>query len=103
ISTELVTSDASLHLQNIMPGNCGLIHQIARLKTFTTESLESVRAEVLRAHVPWIEEYGEYQSGGWWTASLFNNSGDPCDIRIRDGNCVPTSLLKEMPRTRELI
>jgi hypothetical protein len=80
-----------------------IINQVASLATFTLESLDMVREEALRVDVPWIEEYGDHQSGGWWTVSLFNGSGVPTDVQIRDGTCVPTSLLQSMPRTRELI
>jgi hypothetical protein len=80
-----------------------LMNQIARLTTIPPESLAQVRSEILRVDVPWMEEYAEYQSGGWWTASLFNDSGDPADVRIRDGRCVPTSLMRGMPATRELV
>lgn len=77
---------------------------VKQIATFTTQSLDEVRAEVLCADVPWTKEYRDYQSGGWWTASLFNQSGDPTDVLIRDsGICTPTSLLDLMPCTRKLL
>jgi hypothetical protein len=80
-----------------------LVKQIASLATFTRKSLNVVRAEVLRTDIPWTEEYSDYQSGGWWTASLFNHSGNPTDVLIQDGIGVPTSLLETMPCTYKLI
>lgn len=80
-----------------------LAEQIARIGPIPRAALDSVCAEVLRADTPWVEHYRDYQSGGWWTASLLNDSGDPGDVQIRDGAGRATTLLRSMPRTQELI
>jgi hypothetical protein len=77
--------------------------QIARVAPIDTADFERVRHEVLAAPIDWIAEYGEYQSGGWWTTSLFNESGDPDDVMIRDCQPEATSLLKQLPQTRRLL
>jgi hypothetical protein len=80
-----------------------LITQVARMKSVASEVTDAIRAEVQRIDPPWTEEYGDYQSGGWRTVSLFNHSGDPADVRIKDGPGAPTTLLRAMPRTQEFI
>ena len=65
--------------------------------------LERVRHEVLTTAVPWAAEYGPYQSGGWWTASLMNDTGEDADVTIRDCEPVPTALLRRLPATERLL
>ncbi|WP_307527741.1 aspartyl/asparaginyl beta-hydroxylase domain-containing protein [Streptomyces umbrinus] len=60
------------------------------------------RAEALGAPTRGVA-YGESQSGGWWTTSLMNHSGDPHDVVIGDGCPQPTSLLEEMPATARFL
>jgi len=81
----------------------GIIAQIARVATIEPSDLERVRHEVLAAPIRWIAEYGEYQSGGWWTCSLLNESGDASDVLIRDCEPRPTDLLAMLPKTRHLL
>jgi hypothetical protein len=82
-----------------------LVGQIACLDRVDAATLDRVRHEVLT--VPddrsWVAEYGEFQSGGWSTLSLINDSGDPCDVRIADCSPRATSLLERMPVTREFL
>jgi hypothetical protein len=80
-----------------------LVTQIARSAPLPARLCDMSRAEVRTARIPWTREYGEYQSGGWWTASLLNGSGDPTDVTIADCDPVPTTQLQAMPHTRELL
>jgi hypothetical protein len=64
---------------------------------------ERVRHEAMTVPGDWVTGYGKYQSGGWDTLSLLNESGDPRDVTIGDADPVPTTLLREMPATAELI
>lgn len=65
--------------------------------------IERVRHEALTVPGAYATGYGEYQSGGWDTLSLLNLSGNPSDVTIGDVDPVPTTLLREMPATAELI
>lgn len=77
--------------------------QVSRMGELDCGVLERVRHEVLTTPVPWVAEYGPYQSGGWWTASLLNETGDGADVAIRDCDPVPTELLRSMPATQRLL
>jgi Aspartyl/Asparaginyl beta-hydroxylase len=77
--------------------------QIAKLSSLDPALLELLRHEALTAAPPWVAEYGEYQSGGWWTASLLNESGVGDDVAIRDCDPVPTDLLRRMPATARFL
>jgi len=78
--------------------------EISSLKTFDQDTIDSIIAEVLRAKILWIEEYGEYQSGGWSTAAIYNLSGNPNEVVIRDGTGIATStLITQMPFTKKFI
>jgi len=82
-----------------------LLGQIACLQSIDTMVLERLRHEALT--VPdeqmWVAEYSRYQSGGWSTLSLLNDSGVPTDVRISDCTPVETTLLQRMPATRKLL
>lgn len=80
-------------------GRADLSGQVARLADLEESVVEQLRAEALGAGTRGVVAYGEYQSGGWWTASLMNHSGDPHDVVIGDGRPRPTTLLEEMPAT----
>lgn len=80
-----------------------LAEQIARVAPIAFTDLERARHEVFTARINWIAEYGEYQSGGWWTASLLNESGDPDDVLIKDCEARPTRLLRTLPNVHRLI
>ncbi|MFF2655457.1 aspartyl/asparaginyl beta-hydroxylase domain-containing protein [Streptomyces sp. NPDC058045] len=77
--------------------------QIVQLDRLNGQLIERMRHEALTAPAPWKAEYGEFQSGGWWTTSLMNASGDACDVRIADGTARPTALLGHMPATAGLL
>ncbi|MFJ5850813.1 aspartyl/asparaginyl beta-hydroxylase domain-containing protein [Streptomyces sp. NPDC092903] len=82
-----------------------LLGQVARLADLDEMLVERMRAEALGAPTRGKAAYGEYQSGGWWTASLMNHStdGDPDDVVIGDGRPRPTTLLNRMPVTKNFL
>jgi len=80
-----------------------LTDQIARVAQVASADLERARHEVLATPIDWVAEYGEYQSGGWWTTSLINESGEPSDVVIRDCQPKATRLLTRLPHTRRLL
>jgi hypothetical protein len=80
-----------------------LSQQIAQLDHLGPHTIERLRHEALTAPAPWKAEYGAYQSGGWWTTSLMNVSGDAADVTIGDCAARPTDLLDHMPATAELL
>lgn len=81
----------------------GLSGQIAQLDRLDETLIERMRHEALTAPAPWKAEYGEFQSGGWWTTSLMNASGEAGDVLIADGSARSTPLLKHMPTTAGLL
>lgn len=78
-----------------------LLGQVARLAAVPANVLQRMRHEAVSAPTRGVVEYGDYQSGGWWTAALMNHSasGDPHDTVIGDGRARPTRLLEAMPVT----
>ncbi|MER6395802.1 aspartyl/asparaginyl beta-hydroxylase domain-containing protein [Kitasatospora sp. NPDC001603] len=80
-----------------------LAGQIAQLDAVDPAQLERMRHEALTAPAPWKAEYSTYQSGGWWTTSLMNGSGDAADVTIDDCAARPTGLLARMPATSALL
>ncbi|WP_327254175.1 aspartyl/asparaginyl beta-hydroxylase domain-containing protein [Streptomyces sp. NBC_01244] len=80
-----------------------LTGQIAQLDSIDSAQLERMRHEALTALAPWKAEYSAYQSGGWWTTSLMNASGDAADVTIGDCTAKPTDLLAQMPATTALL
>ncbi|WP_330251446.1 aspartyl/asparaginyl beta-hydroxylase domain-containing protein [Nocardia sp. NBC_00565] len=82
-----------------------LLRQIACLERIDTHLLERLRHEAVT--VPqegeWVAEYAQYQSGGWSTLSLLNDSGEPADVKIKDCAPVETALLQRMPVTRKFL
>ncbi|MFF4709605.1 aspartyl/asparaginyl beta-hydroxylase domain-containing protein [Streptomyces sp. NPDC001297] len=85
------------------PGRPGVLDQVARLVDLEESTVEHMRAEALGAPTRGVVAYGDYQSGGWWTTSLLNHSGDPHDVLIGDGRPRPTSLLEAMPATARFL
>ena len=77
--------------------------QIAQLDRLNPQLIERLRHEALTAPAPWKAEYGDYQSGGWWTTSLMNASGEADDVKIGDCAARPTALLEYMPATAALL
>jgi len=93
---------AALPRQDAAAGTRELVEQVARLVEIDGALLERMQAEALGAPLG-VVAYGDYQSGGWWTVSLLNHSGDPMDTVIGDGQARPTSLLAQMPATAEFL
>lgn len=79
------------------------LRQVARLGRLDPSLLERLRHEALTVPRDWVSEYGQYQSGGWWTLSLLNDSGVPTDVTIKDCDPVETTLLQRMPVTRQFL
>ncbi|WP_431980305.1 aspartyl/asparaginyl beta-hydroxylase domain-containing protein [Streptomyces qinglanensis] len=77
--------------------------QVAEMDRLDGQLIERMRHEALTAPAPWKAEYGEFQSGGWWTTSLMNTSGQAEDVRITDGTARPTAVLEHMPATASLL
>lgn len=81
-----------------------LAAQVACADSVDPARLERVRHEVLTAPTGWVSGYSRFQSGGWGTLSLLNDSGDARDVTIGDTSAaVPTDLLARMPNTRALL
>lgn len=80
-----------------------LLQQVARLDQLDAGLLERLRHEALTVPREWVAEYGQYQSGGWWTLSLLNDTGIPTDATIKDCDPVETTLLQRMPATRKFL
>ncbi|MEU6131884.1 aspartyl/asparaginyl beta-hydroxylase domain-containing protein [Saccharopolyspora sp. NPDC047091] len=80
-----------------------LTRQVGRIGDLDPSLLQRASREGVSVPDEWGLEYGEYQSGGWLTLSLYNESGDPNDLTIRDCEPQETTLLKRMPATRELL
>ncbi|GAA4182606.1 hypothetical protein GCM10022252_08770 [Streptosporangium oxazolinicum] len=80
-----------------------LAQQVARAGTVDPDVLERVRHETLTVPEGWIAQYGEYQSGGWGTLSLLNETGVATDVTITDCEPVETALLASMPATRRFL
>ncbi|MCI3928822.1 aspartyl/asparaginyl beta-hydroxylase domain-containing protein [Streptomyces sp. AN091965] len=77
--------------------------QVAQLHRLDASLVERLRHEALTAPAPWKSAYGEYQSGGWWTTSLMNATGDAADVTIGDCTARPTDLLAQMPTAAALL
>lgn len=80
-----------------------LVEQVTRLTRVDPAVLERVRHEALTVPTDWKQGYGQYQSGGWWTLSLLNDTGDPADVTIKDCNPIATRLLAAMPATQAFL
>ena len=80
-----------------------LASQIARIKSLDLDQIADIGREALAITEGWVAEYGQYQTGGWRTISLINNSGDPQDVIIRDCEPVATTVLHRSPATRQLL
>jgi hypothetical protein len=80
-----------------------LADQVARVAEIDPQVLDRVTREALTAPSGWVVEYDEFQSGGWLTLSLYNDTGRATDVTIRDCTARPTDLLARMPATRALL
>ncbi len=87
----------------LAPPRESLAQQVGRVCSLDSAVLDRIRHEALTAPRDWACEYGEFQSGGWWTTSLYNSTGNPSDVTIADCDPVETSLLATMPATRDFL
>jgi Aspartyl/Asparaginyl beta-hydroxylase len=83
--------------------NSVTLQQVARLDRLDPGLLDRLRHEALTVPCEWVTEYGQFQSGEWWTLSLLNDTGVPTDVTIRDCDPVETTLLQRMPVTRRFL
>ena len=58
------------------------IRNISQVKSISMEILEKIEYEIALLDIPWSESYSDYQSSGWKTISLMNNSGHEKDVVI---------------------
>ncbi|GGK73182.1 aspartyl/asparaginyl beta-hydroxylase domain-containing protein [Mangrovihabitans endophyticus] len=77
--------------------------QVGRVCELPPLDLDRAVGEALVVPSDLVTEYGEYQSGGWDTLSLYNDSGNPMDAKIRDCEARETSVLERMPAMRRLL
>jgi len=77
--------------------------QVSCLALLDPRLLADVEREFAQTTVPWSENYSEFQSSGWWTVSLLNDTGHASDTTIHDGVSRETDLLKTMPFTKQLL
>lgn len=80
-----------------------LADQVACADTLDEALLERVRHEVLTIPGDWVRGYSRFQSGGWGTLSLLNDTGNARDVTIGDAEPIATDLLARMPITRALL
>lgn len=83
--------------------NPAVFQHVEHLDRLDHGLLERLRHEALTVPSEWVAEYGQYQSGGWWTLSLLNDSGVPTDVTIKDCDPVETTLLQRMPATQKFL
>lgn len=76
---------------------------VAKLGDLDGVTFEKLRAEVMACDALWSEAYGDYQSGGWDTVSVMNDTGNENDVIIRDCAAVPTRLLASLPTMQKLL
>lgn len=77
--------------------------QVAQLVSIEPAAVKIMSREAAHLDDDWSCEYGEYQSGGWKTLSLYNQTGDPRDTIIKDGRGMETGLLEKMPGTQRFL
>lgn len=80
-----------------------LVEQVARIRDLDLRLLDRVSREALSLDRNWTVEYERWQSGNWQTVSLYNDSGDPGDVTIRDCAARETTVMEHLPATRELL
>ena len=80
-----------------------LRNQVAQIVAIEPQILSSLAREAAQINEEWTCEYGEYQSGGWKTIALYNQTRNPMDTVLVDGLGLETSLLDSMPSTRRFL
>lgn len=77
--------------------------QVSQLLRLEDRALREMQREVSGLKEAWTNVYSDYHTGGWQTLSLWNRSSKPGDTVIEDCEPVETSLLENMPVTRDVL
>lgn len=77
--------------------------QVSRLGELPRDLLRQAISEIERAELPWVEEYSVYQSGGWFTVSLWNETGNSQHNVIGLCKPIPTELTTRLPAITALV
>lgn len=80
-----------------------LICSVSQIAKMDADAIWRCVSEIQRATLPWKEEYKEYQSSGWQTATLMNPTGNHLENAIYDGQACATDLLALLPNTSLLL
>lgn len=87
----------------IDPVPASVLRTCSQLHPIASEVLARIEAEVAALELPWTENYGAYQSGGWKTVALYNSDGCSQTNDVEDGTPRPTEVAMKLPAVRELI
>ena len=80
-----------------------LLDSVAQVHPVATETTTAIAQEIIQAGIPYQKSYGDYQSGGWLTAMIYNTSGKSENNVVTEGEAKPTELLDIMPTTRNFL
>lgn len=80
-----------------------LLPNISQLMRVNLDDIKKIIRELEYANISFSSAYEEYQSGGWYTAMLYNPVGREENIEICDGKAIPTEIMKNMPFTKSFI
>ena len=80
-----------------------LMENISQIKRLDQETVRHVAEEVQAAGIPYQVSYGEYQSGGWHTAMLYQPSKGKTENEIAEGEAVPAPIMDSLPQTKALL
>ena len=76
---------------------------ISQLTELQPDVLRAMANELSGANISYKTVYGDYQSGGWHTATLYAPDGENNDGLVRDGKAKPTSQLNSLPMTQRFL
>lgn len=79
------------------------IKNISQISTISIETIEKMEREIALLDIPWSEAYTDYQSSGWKTISLMNQSGQSEDVVIGDGSAIETDIMSFLPTLKSYI
>lgn len=79
-----------------------LMRSISQLGKIDAEILTAVVREIQDAGIEYKVSYGEYQSGGWYTTTLYKPADKAANNEITDGHAIPTAIMEKMPITKKL-
>ena len=80
-----------------------MIHAISQLKKIDESLLVSLKQELDNTRINWFESYSDYQSGGWYIASLYNSTGEETYDVPEESAIKPTPLLDRMPEMQAFL